>query len=224
MSTSPSYVCSISTDEQWNVKVSHAAAAVGLRLKCFGSVADFIRDCSVEEEFACMFVQCDSSVHDWDSLEKMMLQQGITIPTIVVVDEQSGNQPHDAIKHLAHLVAINSMGQGEIIDTIRQSRNLKKTIDHQVDVRRYYQLMEALSQRERAIADMVVEGVPNKQMATKLSLSIKTIERVRQSVYKKLNVRSTAEMTRAVILGDLHDVVFHSPKMRPEKQGFAISR
>ncbi len=50
-------------------------------------------------------------------------------------------------------------------------------------------------------APVVTKGAKEK-------VSVKTIERERQKAYRQLNVRSTAEMTRVVILGSLHDVVF----------------
>lgn len=64
-------------------------------------------------------------------------------------------------------------------------------------------LME-LTSRERRIVQLASLGEPNKRIASTVGLSVKSIERIRRDAYDKLNVRSAAEMTRAVILGGLY--------------------
>jgi DNA-binding CsgD family transcriptional regulator len=49
---------------------------------------------------------------------------------------------------------------------------------------------------------LVVAGDANKVMARKLSLSIKTIEKHRGSLMKKLHVRSVPELVRLAMLVD----------------------
>ncbi len=59
-----------------------------------------------------------------------------------------------------------------------------------------------LTPRERAVLQMVAEGMSNKQMAGRLSLSAKTVEHYRARVMQKLHVHDVATLTRhAVRLG-----------------------
>ena len=60
-----------------------------------------------------------------------------------------------------------------------------------------------LTARERDVMRMVVTGDANKVMARKLDLSIKTIEKHRSSVMKKLQVRSVPELVRLALLAEL---------------------
>ena len=53
---------------------------------------------------------------------------------------------------------------------------------------------DALSERERQIADLVAEGRTNKQVAAALFLSEKTIEHNLSRIYAKLGVRSRVEL------------------------------
>jgi DNA-binding NarL/FixJ family response regulator len=55
---------------------------------------------------------------------------------------------------------------------------------------------EALSDRERDISELVVQGRSNKQVAAELFLSEKTIESTLTRIYAKLGVRSRVELTR----------------------------
>jgi PAS domain S-box-containing protein len=62
--------------------------------------------------------------------------------------------------------------------------------------------LQALTEREHDVMRLVVAGDPNKVMARKLGLSIKTIEKHRGSLMKKLHVRSVPELVRLAMLVD----------------------
>jgi PAS domain S-box-containing protein len=66
--------------------------------------------------------------------------------------------------------------------------------------------LRALTDRERHVMRLVVAGDPNKVMARKLGLSIKTIEKHRGSLMKKLHVRSVPELVRLAMLIDGPDI------------------
>lgn len=59
-----------------------------------------------------------------------------------------------------------------------------------------------LTDREREVMDLVVVGDANKVIARKLGLSVKTIEKHRSSIMKKLRVRSVPELVRVALLVD----------------------
>jgi DNA-binding NarL/FixJ family response regulator len=60
-----------------------------------------------------------------------------------------------------------------------------------------------LTAREKAVLQLVAEGHTNKEMATVLCISLKTIETHRASLMKKLNVDSTAALVRYAIRNKL---------------------
>ena len=53
-----------------------------------------------------------------------------------------------------------------------------------------------LSERERDVFALVVEGLMNKVVARRLDVSEKTVERHRSNLMKKLGVRGVAELVR----------------------------
>ena len=55
---------------------------------------------------------------------------------------------------------------------------------------------DALSERERDVSELVVQGRSNKEVAAELFLSEKTIESTLTRIYAKLGVRSRVELTR----------------------------
>jgi DNA-binding NarL/FixJ family response regulator len=56
-----------------------------------------------------------------------------------------------------------------------------------------------LSSREMEVLQLIAEGQANKQIASDLSISVKTVEKHRQSVMDKLSIHDTAGLTRYAI-------------------------
>jgi len=56
-----------------------------------------------------------------------------------------------------------------------------------------------LSSREMEVLQLIAEGQANKQIAAELDISVKTVEKHRQSVMDKLRIHDTAGLTRYAI-------------------------
>lgn len=56
-----------------------------------------------------------------------------------------------------------------------------------------------LTTREAEVLQLVAEGSANKQIAATLGISVKTVEKHRQNLMEKLNLRNTASLTRYAI-------------------------
>ena len=56
-----------------------------------------------------------------------------------------------------------------------------------------------LSARERQVLQLIVEGLPNKQVAAQLQLSVRTVEKHRQRVMRKLGVRRATELVKFAV-------------------------
>jgi len=56
-----------------------------------------------------------------------------------------------------------------------------------------------LTSREREVLQLVAEGNPNKVVAAELGISIKTVEKHRQSAMHKLDIHDTASLTRYAV-------------------------
>jgi len=66
---------------------------------------------------------------------------------------------------------------------------------------------EAVTHRERQILKLVAEGLPNKSIAVYLSLSVKTVEKHRSNLMKKLDLHNASMLTayafaKGLVVGD----------------------
>jgi DNA-binding NarL/FixJ family response regulator len=60
-----------------------------------------------------------------------------------------------------------------------------------------------ITAREAEVLKLIADGLVNKQIAAQLRLSIKTVEKHRQSVMNKLNIHSIALLTRYAVSNHL---------------------
>ena len=83
----------------------------------------------------------------------------------------------------------------EMTDAIKGA--LHKDADdhmHNVRARATQQRLQKLTDAERDVLKLLLEGMINKQIATQLGVSIRTVETRRSKIYKKMGVDSIAEL------------------------------
>lgn len=62
---------------------------------------------------------------------------------------------------------------------------------------------DVLTHREREVVQLIAEGKINKQIASMLAISVKTVETHRASAMQKLNLRTTADLVRYAVRNSL---------------------
>lgn len=93
-------------------------------------------------------------------------------------------------------------------DALLQSlERLSKLLDEQANHARRRaeskRKVESLTQREREVLQGLIAGYSNKEIALKLSLSVRTVESYRADMMKKMEVSSVAELVRLGLMVDL---------------------
>jgi PAS domain S-box-containing protein len=140
---------------------------------------------------------------DREALRKQLAAVSMEHP--VVIREHRVTAPNGRIawQHWTHRALFNK--EGELIEfqsvgyDITERRKREEHAQEQFQAR--VQLQD-LSDRERDVMRHVVAGDANKVIARKLSLSVKTIEKHRSSLMKKLRVRSVPELVRLALLAE----------------------
>lgn len=61
------------------------------------------------------------------------------------------------------------------------------------------EINKSLTSREMEVLQLIAEGNANKQAAAELGISIKTVEKHRDHLMRKLDIRDTASLTRYAI-------------------------
>lgn len=97
------------------------------------------------------------------------------------------------------LIAIRSASKGEIYISPSIAQPVLSEYLHSEPTTEAMISRERLSPREREILQLIVEGHTNKDVAQILSVSVKTVERHRASLMKKLEVRCLPDLIRIAL-------------------------
>ena len=128
-------------------------------------------------------------------------------PEVAAALAVAAGQREQAIEHLRDAAAeLDTAGAPRLrAEAIRELRRIGVRVHHG-GVRGATQAtgIAALSEREREVADLVTARKTNRQIASELFLSEKTIERHVSNIFVKLGVGSRVEVARA--LERSHDV------------------
>ncbi|MCA9169206.1 MAG: response regulator [Planctomycetales bacterium] len=113
---------------------------------------------------------------------------------------------------VAHVVQAIKSGAADVLMRASSEMSLAAAISAAISEaqRRYrvdeahsqqQQLLQTLSEKERDVLDLMLTGLPNKVIARRLSVSLRTVEVRRQQIFKKTQTKSVAELVRMVICG-----------------------
>jgi PAS domain S-box-containing protein len=146
-----------------------------------------------------------SSIVEEDRDELTYKLSGVSAADPVVTHEHRVVVPDGRViwEHWTHRALFNRDGQlveyqsvgSEVTDRRRRDKQAQELTVAMAQ-------LGTLTEREHDVMQLVVAGDANKVIARKLGLSVKTIEKHRSSLMKKLQVRSVPELVRVAMLID----------------------
>ena len=94
------------------------------------------------------------------------------------------------------LEAIRQVNRGNAYFSPVIAQRLRNQLRHRLLKGESVQKKNELTRRERQVLTLIAEGLASKQIAARLKLSSKTVEKHRQQVMDKLNIHEIAGLTR----------------------------
>jgi two-component system response regulator DctR len=101
----------------------------------------------------------------------------------------------DTVKRGAFDFCEKPFSDNALVDRIEQA--LELSAQHQAETRAREAVrarFNELTERERDVMRLVVEGIPNKLIADQLDISVRTVEVHRARVFDKMQVKSAVEL------------------------------
>lgn len=131
------------------------------------------------------------------ALFEQLTQWGLTSVLPVIFLTGHGDVPTavDAVKRGAFDFCQKPFSDNALVDRVVQA--LKHSGDQLAQRRALERLQHRvadLTDRERDVMNCVVEGLPNKLIADRLNISVRTVEVHRARVFDKMNVKSAVEL------------------------------
>jgi two-component system response regulator DctR len=105
----------------------------------------------------------------------------------------------DAVKRGAFDFCEKPFSDNALVDRVEQALALSAQVQASRSVRRsVQQRLDGLTERERDVMTLVIEGLPNKLVADRLNISVRTVEVHRARVFDKMGVKSAVELANAL--------------------------
>ncbi|NDP62495.1 response regulator [Polaromonas sp.] len=118
-----------------------------------------------------------------------------TLPVIFLTGHADVPTAVDSVKRGAFDFFEKPFSDNALVDRIEQalSQSAAALVQHSQSTGLRTQL-DSLTERERAVMQLVVEGLPNKLVADQLDISVRTVEVHRARVFEKMGVKSAVEL------------------------------
>jgi two-component system, LuxR family, response regulator DctR len=124
------------------------------------------------------------------------------LPVIFLTGHADVPTAVDAVKHGAFDFCEKPFSDNALVDRIEQALAVSaKVVQASKAQDSLRQRHDELTDRERDVMRLVVEGLPNKLIADQLAISVRTVEVHRARVFDKMGVKSAVEL--ANLLRDL---------------------
>lgn len=163
--------------------------SAGLQVESFASANDFLENIPADR-FGCVVTDVRMPGLSGLDLQRHIVDQGIGLPVIVMTAFGDVRMAVRAMRAGAFDFVEKPFDGQELVDAVRDALNVGMDITGREETRaRVQERTEVLTERERQVLELILEGEPNKRIASSLGISQKTVEFHRASLKAKLGDR-----------------------------------
>ena len=175
-----------------------------LQSETFGSGEAF--DARISEQFevrspSCLLLDVRMSGMSGLSLFEKLIDYGLlpVLPVIFLTGHADVPTAVAAVKKGAFDFCEKPFSDNALVDRVEQALALSATALAQYSQANSLQArLAGLTERERDVMRLVVDGLPNKLVADQLDISVRTVEVHRSRVFEKMGVKSAVELANAL--------------------------
>jgi RNA polymerase sigma factor (sigma-70 family) len=173
--------------------------SVGLRSEVFLSAPAFL-DAYDPDRAGCLVLDVRMPGMSGLDLQTHLQEIGSALPIIFVTAHGDVPMAVNAVKAGATDFIQKPFRDQELLDKIQEALEAdRRARAEQSGVAEIRSRLAALTPREKEVMDLVVEGMPNKNIARTLGISQRTVEIHRARVMEKMEVRSVSKLVQAVL-------------------------
>lgn len=186
----------IDDDPSMRGAIKRLLEAVDFRVETYESGQGFLKS-ELPDAPACVVLDVRLPGSSGLDLQREMADRGITIPVIFITGHGDIPMSVQAMKAGAVEFLTKPFRDQDLLDAISQALKRHRTARRQrADLAELRNHLDTLTRREMEVMTMVVAGMLNKQIASDLGISEKTIKVHRANVMHKMQAGSLAELVR----------------------------
>jgi len=192
-------VCVVDDDDAMRDSLRWLLASAGYRTAVYPSAERFLA-CQRAQRATCLVLDVRMQGMTGLELQQELNRSGRAIPIIFITGHGDVPMAVNALKNGAFHFLEKPFDDAQLLALIEQAAAGAPKLDDAQRCRAAARLA-TLTQREREVLDLVVNGRKNKQIAEELGISVKTVEAHRAHAMEKMGVGSVAELVHASLTG-----------------------
>jgi len=171
----------------------------GIAVRAFATAAEFIESYR-SEGAGCLVLDLKLPGMSGLELQEYLNAQGIDIPIVFVTGHADVPAAVSALKGGAVDFIQKPFSHREVLAIIAKAFQRDAELrDKRARRARVAGRLATLTEREREVLQRIIEGKPNKIIASELDISVKTVEFHRAKVMEKTGVDSVAELVQVAM-------------------------
>ena len=189
-------------DDEPSVRKSLARLlrSAGYQAETFATAAEFLSYRRVHDTPGCLVLDVEMPAVSGLELQRELLDSTNPIPIVFITGHGDIPMSVTAMKAGAVDFLSKPFQEEDLLEAIREaSASGRRKRAEYAERTAIQELYDSLTPREREVLAMVVRGLPNKQIASKLGIVEKTIKVHRGRVMSKMQVRSVAELVQVAL-------------------------
>jgi two-component system response regulator FixJ len=196
--TEPSLICVVDDDDAVRHLTENILRSHGFRVRSYATADAFLAEFD-ESATACIVSDLRMPEVDGEQLQRRLKERGSIVSIVVLSGYADVRTTVRLMEDGIATLLEKPYAPDEL--TAAVERAVAQTLDRrkkQGAVRAAQLRLDRLTDEERDVLECIVAGLPNKAIAMKLGLSMRTLDRRRQTVLAKMDVSSPAELATVV--------------------------
>ena len=169
--------------------------ANGFQVSSCASAEEFLARLPDPEPIACLLLDVRMPCMSGLELHEELVRRGSALPLIFITGHGDVPMAVAALKKGAFHFIEKPFNDHDLVDLVEKAL---ATDDERLRAAASRETIEArlatLTQREREVMELILEGKYNKVIADELSISMRTVEAHRSRIFDKMEVRSAVEL------------------------------
>ena len=177
--------------------------SVGWQVATHASAEDFLAALPEANVVGCLVLDIRMPMMSGLELQQVLRSRGWTVPIVFITGHGDVDLAVQAMKHGACDFLEKPFKDQALLDAVGRALKLGcEARDKAARCEEAKALLDRLSPREREVARLVAQGLPNKLVGRALDISEKTVHVHRHHVMEKTGVGSAAELARLMLRAD----------------------
>lgn len=174
--------------------------SVGWTVQLHDSAEEFLDVVLTPEQPCCLLLDIRMPSMSGLELQQVLRERGVAVPILFMTGHADVSMAVQAMKSGALDFIEKPFNDQKLLDAVAAAmRHSAEAVDEASRRQAAQAMLAQFSPREREVAQLVAQGQPNKQIATQLNISEKTVHIHRQHVMEKAGVSSAAELARLML-------------------------